>query len=92
MYIVTVTRHSNLSFDRDSSYIDLIFEKEENAWKRIEDRYYSMLDCIKNNGMSIRMIDISEYYVFISFEDPSCNYSSFIRYDIIERDPWDKKL
>ena len=92
MYIVTVTRYSNLSFNRDTSYIDEIFEKEENAWKRIEDRYYSMLDCIKNNGMSIRMIDISEYYVFISFEDPSCAYSSFIRYDIHERDPWDKKI
>lgn len=92
MYIITVTRPSNLSFDRDSSYVDTIFEKEENAWKQIEKRYYIILDCIKRNGMSIRFIDISDHYVFIAFEDPGCSYSSFIRYDIVDRDPWDDKI
>ena len=56
VYILTIIRMSNLSYDKNSFYIDSVFDSEEKAWNRIEEKFYDFLLAIFKNEYKIKAI------------------------------------
>lgn len=69
VYILKVYRYSNLH--REDSYIDLVYENEEDAWNRIEEKLISFIKAIVETGYKIREIKIENTTV-------TCSYEKFI--------------
>ena len=52
IYILTVTRIANLSYNKHSFYIDSVFDSEEKAWNRIEEKFYNLLRFLHKKALA----------------------------------------
>jgi hypothetical protein len=69
VYILTVIHIANLSYNKNSFYIDSIFDSEEKAWNRIEEKFYNFLPAIFKNKYKIREICFKGKRLIVEYEN-----------------------
>ena len=85
IYILTVTRIANLSYNKHSFYIDSVFDSEEKAWNRIEEKFYNLLPAIFINKYKIREIYFRGKGLIVEYENFIEDLYGRIEYNIDKR-------
>ena len=82
VYILTIIRMSNLSYDKNSFYIDSVFDSEEKAWNRIEEKFYDFLLAIFKNEYKIKAIYFKKRTLIVEYENFIEDLYGCIKYNI----------
>ncbi len=83
VYILLVRRSI---FDvRQDTYIDMVYSSEENAWNRIEEKFYPFVEQVNELGYKVRSVIFSPRKLVVEYDDPIDDFYRNIQYEIHER-------